>query len=145
MPFTISQEGLALIKSFEGCVLKAYQDPVGIWTIGYGHTHDVHSGMTITAKQADAYLRCDVADAEQAVNSSVTVPLTQNMFDALVSFTFNVGIGAFKKSTLLRKLNQNKLCDAVKEFDRWVYAGGKKLPGLARRRASEKKMFTKYL
>ena len=145
MKLTISKDGLELIKSFEGCRLEAYQDPVGIWTIGYGHTKGVYSGMSITAEQADAYLRSDVTTAEQAVNTHVTTTLTQNMFDALVSFTFNVGTAAFKKSTLLRKLNLGDIIGAAGEFDRWVYAGGRKLPGLARRRTAEKNFFTSLI
>ena len=88
MAFTTSQAGIDLIKSFESCRLTAYQDSVGVWTIGYGHTNGVYKGMTITQAQADAFLREDLKTAENTVNSKVTYPITQNMFDALVSFTF---------------------------------------------------------
>ncbi len=141
MALVTSQNGVDLIKSFEGCVLKAYQDSVGIWTIGYGHTKGVHSGMTITAIQAQEYLISDLVVFERAVNSCVTVPMTQNMFDALVSFSFNVGAAALKKSTLLANLNKGNINSAATEFDKWVHAGKKILPGLVRRRAAEKELF----
>ncbi len=141
MIYVISQNGVDLIKSFEGCVLKAYQDSAGVWTIGYGHTKGVHSGMTISATQAEDYLKSDLAMFEQAVNNCVTVSITQNVFDALVSFSFNVGGAALKKSTLLAKLNKGDINGAAAEFDKWVYAGKRVLPGLIRRRAAEKELF----
>lgn len=143
MTFVTSQNGIELIKSFEGCVLKAYQDAVGIWTIGYGHTSNVYPGMSITAAQAEAYLKSDLTKFENSVNSYIAIPLTQDMYDALVSFAFNVGAGALKNSTLLGKLNQGDINGAAKEFDRWIHAGEKILPGLVKRRAAEKKMFLK--
>ncbi len=141
MTYITSQNGIEFLKSYEGCVLKAYQDAVGIWTIGYGHTSGVTSGMMITTTQAESYLKSDLLKIGNYVNNYVTTTLTQNMFDALVSFTFNVGAGALKRSTLLRKLNQGDISGAAKEFDKWVYAGKKKLPGLVKRRAAEKEMF----
>lgn len=141
MAFTTSQAGIDLIKSFEDCRLTAYQDSVGVWTIGYGHTNGVYAGMTITQAQAEEFLRSDLKTAENAVNGKVTYPITQNMFDALVSLTFNIGTGNFGSSTLLKKLNQGDINGAANEFDRWVYAGGKVEPGLVRRRAAEKEMF----
>ena len=141
MIFITSQNGIEFIKSFEGCVLKAYPDAVGIWTIGYGHTNRVTSGMTITAAQAESYLKSDLSKTENFVNSCVTIELSQNMFDALISFAFNVGNGALKRSTLLRKLNQGDTNGAAKEFDRWIYAGKKILPGLVKRRSAEKELF----
>lgn len=93
MEYTTSKEGMELIKSFEGCRLKAYQDVAGIWTIGYGHTGNVRPGMSITQEQAETFLRADLKKFEQCINRCVAVPLTQNMFDALVSFTYNVGTG----------------------------------------------------
>lgn len=141
MAFTTSQAGIDLIKSFEDCRLTAYQDSVGVWTIGYGHTNGVYAGMTITQAQAEEFLRSDLKTAENAVNGKVTYPITQNMFDALVSLTFNIGTGNFGSSTLLKKLNQGDINGAANEFDRWVYAGGKVEPGLVSRRAVEKEMF----
>lgn len=141
MAFTTSQAGIDLIKSFESCRLTAYQDSVGVWTIGYGHTSGVYAGMTITQAQADTFLRQDLATAENAVNSKVTISITQNMFDALVSLTFNIGSGKFGTSTLLKKLNQGDINGAADEFDRWIYAGEQVLAGLVRRRAAEKAMF----
>ena len=103
-------KGIDLIKEFEGCRLTAYKCPAGVWTIGFGHTGTVDGkligkGMTITAAKATELLKKDLAEFEAAVNGCVTVPITQNMFDALVSFSFNVGAGALRRSTLLRKLN----------------------------------------
>lgn len=141
MSFTTSQAGIDLITSFEGCRLTAYQDSVGVWTIGYGHTSGVYQGMTITEEEAIAFLRQDLKTAENAVNSNVTYGINQNQFDALVSFTFNVGTGNFTSSTLLKKLNAGDVNGAANEFDRWIYAGGQVLEGLVRRRAAEKQMF----
>ena len=124
MAFTTSQAGIDLIKSFENCELTAYQDVAGVWTIGYGHTAGVYAGMTITQAQAEEFLRSDLKTAENAVNGKVTYPLTQNMFDALVSLTFNIGSGNFGSSTLLKKLNQGDINGAANEFDRWIYSGG---------------------
>ena len=97
----IGQAGLALIKQYEGCRLAAYRCAAGVWTIGYGHTAGVHSGMTITQAQADAYLQQDVAKFEKYVNNPAYVPimeqLNQNQFDALVSFAFNLGAGNLRK------------------------------------------------
>lgn len=141
MAFSISQAGIDLIKSFEGCKLTAYQDSVGVWTIGYGHTGDVYPGMIITQEKAEELLRSDLKTAENAVNAKVIYPITQNMFDALVSLTFNIGSDAFGTSTLLKKLNQGDINGAANEFDKWIYAGSKVQPGLVRRRAAEKEMF----
>lgn len=139
----LSQAGLRLIQNFEGLRVQAYQDAGGVWTIGYGHTGpDVLPGLTITAEEASDLLRRDVARFEQGVTSLVRVPVTQPQFDALVSFAFNVGIGAFGKSTLLRRLNEGKVEEAAKEFGRWTHEGGKQLAGLVRRRAAETALFT---
>ena len=138
----ISQKGLDLIKNFEGLELKAYKDSVGILTIGYGSTGShVKSGMTITAEQAEELLKQDVSRFEKGVNDLVKVSLTQNQFDALVSFSFNLGLGNLKSSTLLKKLNASDYTGAVNEFLRWNRAGGKVLNGLTRRRQAEKDMF----
>lgn len=135
------KKGIELIKEFEGCELKAYQDSVGVWTIGYGHTKNVKKGDVITQKQADQFLIEDLADAENAVNRLVKVEINQDMFDALSSFTFNLGAGSLHSSTLLKLLNQSKYSEASEQFTRWVYAGGQKLSGLIRRREAEQKLF----
>lgn len=141
MAFKTSQAGVNLIKSFEGCKLTAYQDSAGVWTIGYGHTSGVYSGMKITEAQAEQYLKGDLVTAENAVNGKVTYSIKQNQFDALVSFTYNVGSGNFGSSTLLKKLNQGDINGAANEFGKWIYAGGQVLDGLVKRRAAEKEMF----
>lgn len=137
----ISKDGIDLIKQFEGLYLKAYRCPAGVPTIGYGHTAGVAVGQTITQQQADDYLRRDVRQFERAVARLVTVPLTQGQFDALVSFAFNLGEGALAQSTLLRLLNAGDYAGAAAQFDRWVYASGKKLSGLVKRRAAERALF----
>lgn len=139
-------KGVELIKEFEGCRLTAYKCPAGVWTIGYGHTGTVDgkavaSGMTITAAKATELLKADLSKFEAAVNSYVTAPITQNMFDALVSFSFNVGAGALRRSTLLKKLNTKDYNGAANEFPLWNKAGGKVLKGLVRRREREKQLF----
>ena len=137
-----SDQGLALTEQFEGLQLTAYQDPVGVWTIGYGHTgSDVQPGLTITQEQASDLLLQDVAGAVAAVNRLVTVPLTQNQFDALVDFTFNVGQGNLASSTLLRELNAGNTEGAAAQFLVWVYAKGVELPGLVKRRQAEAALF----
>lgn len=115
---TMSEQGLGLLRDREGCRLEAYLDSVGVPTIGVGHTTGVHMGMTITAEEALELLREDLKWSEAAVNNGVSVPLKQNQFDALVSFVFNVGQGAFASSTLRRRLNAGDPY-AVDEFDRW--------------------------
>lgn len=138
----ISQKGLNLIKSFEGLELKAYKDAVGILTVGYGSTGPhVTAGMTITESQAETLLKSDVGRFEKGVEELVTVPLNQNQFDALVSFSFNLGLGNLKSSTLLRKLNSLDYIGAANEIPRWDKAGGKVLKGLTRRRLAEKELF----
>lgn len=137
----VSNNGINLVKRFEGLELKAYRDSVGILTIGYGHTHAVKAGDIITGEQADAILREDLQVAELTVNTNVKVKLTQGQFDALVSFVFNLGSGNFVKSTLIRKLNAGDYAGSADEFGKWVNAGGKKLPGLVKRRAAEREVF----
>ena len=136
-----SSKALELIKQFEGLRLKAYLCPGGVWTIGYGHTAGVKSGMVITEAQAEEFLQSDIAVFEKAVNDQ-NLALTQNMFDALVSFTFNVGVSNFKRSTLLCKIKVNPLDNSIMdEFLRWVYSKGRVLPGLQRRRLAEMKLY----
>lgn len=137
----VSNNGINLVKRFEGLELKAYRDSVGILTIGYGHTHAVKAGDIITGEQADAFLREDLQVAELTVNTNVKVKLTQGQFDALVSFVFNLGSGNFVKSTLIKKLNAGDYAGSADEFGKWVNAGGKKLPGLVKRRAAEGEVF----
>ena len=135
------EKGIELIKSFEGCRLTAYRDSVGIWTIGYGHTAGVEQGMTITQAKAEGLLKNDLVIYENYVKKYITYALNQNQFDALVSFTYNLGGGNLQKSDLRKYLNAGNLQAAADEFDKWVYAGGKKLSGLVRRRAAEKALF----
>lgn len=136
-----SNTGIELIKRFEGCRLNAYQDSVGVWSIGYGHTKNVKKGMLITQDQADKFLKEDLKVYENYVKTYVSYNINQNQFDALVSFTYNVGGGNLQKSTLLVYLNQGKITFAANEFDKWTYAGGKKLTGLVNRRKAEKELF----
>ena len=136
----ISESMIAVIKKFEGLRLKAYKCPAGVYTIGYGHTENVFADSEISELMADQILRKDLQKFEQTIND-LDLPLLQCEFDALVSFVFNVGIGNFNKSTLKKLLSQKKFFYAAKEFDKWVFAGGKKLPGLQNRRNKERKIF----
>jgi lysozyme len=139
---TYSGNGLALTEQFEGCRLTAYQDQVGVWTIGYGHTGaDVTPELTITQDHAQALLAHDVGSAAGCVNNVVTIDLTQAEFDALVDFVFNLGAGAFTRSTLLRDLNAGDFTHAASQFDVWDHAGGAVVAGLLRRRQAETAMF----
>lgn len=138
----ISQKGIEHIKRWEGLRTNAYKCPANVWTIGYGHTKTAKPGMMISHLEAEELLRKDLKRFEDAVRRLVRVPLNQGQFDALVSFAFNVGTEAFRRSTLLRLLNEGKYNTAALQFHRWVYAGGKKLPGLIRRRNDEHGLFT---
>jgi lysozyme len=137
----ISAAGLDLIKQFEDFRGTAYLCPGHVWTIGYGSTLKVKPGDVITLEQAEKRLIVDVARFEAAVNEAVRVPITQGQFDALVSFAFNVGIGAFKRSRLLTMVNAGKLGGAAREFSKWVRVRGNVLPGLVARRAAEQELF----
>jgi lysozyme len=140
----INLEGLTLIMNSEGLRLTAYQDSVGVWTIGWGHTGpDVKKGLTVTRTQAEALLRQDLSKFEAGVTRLVKVPLSSNQFSALVSFSFNVGLGSLGNSTLLRLLNQGNYAGAADQFRLWTKAGGKTLEGLVHRRAEEKALFLK--
>jgi lysozyme len=135
-------QGIKLIQFYESLRLQAYRDPIGIWTIGYGHTGpEVIEGLQITEAQADEILRKDLEEFEGYVNDYVKVPLSQNQFDALVSFTFNLGPANLKRSTLLKLLNQKKYAEASKEFIKWDKAAGKTLAGLTKRRQAESSLF----
>ena len=139
----ISENGIALIKEHEGCRLMAYLDARSppVWTIGYGSTVDVAPGLQISQAQADDRLRRDVQDAEKCVNGCVTVELTQNEFDALCSFVFNVGCGNFRKSSMLKYLNSGDFDATAYEFRRWTRAGDAHPPGLVARRVAEMRLF----
>ena len=139
----ISQDGIDLIKRFEGFSASPYLDAVGYPTIGYGHClRDGESFTAISREEAETLLKQDVAVAERAVHRSVRAPLTQHQFDALVSFVYNVGVEAFEKSTLLKLLREGNKASAALEFNRWVYAKGRKLPGLEIRRKAESRLFS---
>lgn len=142
----ISQNGVNLIKRYEGLRLKAYK-PVSTekyWTIGYGHYgSDVAENMVITEARAEELLRNDLKKFENYVNNYVKVELTQNMYDSLVSFTYNCGGGSLKSSTLLKLLNKGDYNGAAGEFEKWTKGGGKVLPGLVKRRKEEKELFLK--
>lgn len=140
-PIRIGSAGIALIKRFEGLRLYAYSDPVGIITIGYGHTKTARKGQAINEEKAESLLREDLLGFERCISQNVDVPLSQEQFDALVSFAFNVGCGAFGDSTLLRKLNNLDYSGAADEFPRWNKAGGAVLHGLTRRRNAERGLF----
>lgn len=139
----ITPEGLELVKYFEGLRQKAYRCPAGVWTIGYGHTKGVKPGDVCLKKEAEEWLEQDLQEAETCVRKRVRVPLNDNQYSALCSFVFNFGCGAFHNSTLLKKLNLGDYLGAANEFERWVYADGKRLNGLTRRREAERRLFMK--
>lgn len=134
----IGSRGLELIKRWETLELKAYHgkaDPDGVWTIGWGHTHGVYEGMTISTPDAENLLKQDLEDAENAINEVMNAKITtQAQFDAMCSLAFNVGTEAFQNSTMLRLHNNGQFYDAAMAFLMWVFAGGKKRRGLIRRR-----------
>ena len=134
-----------LIKQFEGFRPKAYQDSVGVWTIGYGTTRingqPVKAGMTITEDQALQLVQQEVNKLWSQIESITNVSLNDNQMNALVDFAYNLGFGSLKNSTLMRLVNQSKFDEAANQFPRWVYAGGKVLPGLVKRREAEKQLF----
>lgn len=137
-----SQKGIDLIEKFEGTVLKVYKDAVGKDTIGIGHL--IKAGeyfTTLTQQQAEDLLAKDLKQFEIGVMTAVKVALTQNQFDALVSFSFNLGLGNLNSSTLLKKLNAGDYQGAADEFPKWNRAGGKVLQGLTNRRIAERELF----
>ena len=137
----MTQQGLDLIKKYEGLRLEAYKCPAGVWTIGYGHTKGVVKGTKITKEEAEKLLQQDVSVFELQVINTVG-KLSDCKIDALVSFAYNVGIAAFRNSTLCRKVKANSDDPAIRnEFMKWIYAGGKKLQGLERRRKEEAEMY----
>lgn len=142
----ISENGIEFIRQLEGEKLTAYPDIVGIWTIGVGHTgfvdgKPVARGMAITKEKSKELLTADLKRFESAVNDAVKVTLTQNQFDALVSLAFNIGEGAFVRSTLVNKLNAGDKKGAAEQFLVWKNAGGRVSQGLLNRRQKEKAMF----
>jgi len=137
----ISQEGLSLIKKFEGCELEAYKCAAGVLTIGYGSTKGVKEGDTITQEEADNLLLHEMKEYESYINDNVTVDLKQNQFDALVSWVFNLGPANLKASTMLKVLNNKEYDDVPAQIKRWNKAGGKVLQGLIRRREAEALLF----
>jgi lysozyme len=141
----VSQVGINLIKSFEGCQLHSYQDIGGVWTIGYGHTAGVRANDTISQQQADSLLLSDVESFGHAVSDLVKVPINQYQFDSLTSFCYNVGIHAFATSTLLQRVNQRDFTGAANEFGLWIHAGGKVVNGLINRRKAESTLFTRVV
>ncbi len=141
MNYRYSPAGFALTKQFEGLRLSSYQDSGGIWTIGYGHTSGVRSGQVISQSEADRLLALDVASAVGCVNRLLGVPVTQNRFDALVDFAFNLGCHRLLGSTLLKLVNEQRFDEAVLEFPKWVHAGSQVLPGLVARRKAEAELF----
>lgn len=137
----ISENGLNLIKHFEGCELQAYKCPAGVWTIGYGHIKTAHEGKVITQEQADEMLVEEMEEYEGYINRAVKVELSQNQFDAMVSWVYNLGNGNLGASTLLKVLNMGDYAGVPAQMLRWNKAGGKVLEGLTRRRQAEADLF----
>ena len=137
----ISVEGLALIKKFEGLELNAYQCAAGVWTIGYGHTKGVFEGQTIQKAEADEMLVEEMDEYEKAVNDAVTISIDQCMYDALVSWTYNLGPTNLKNSGMLKVLNQGRYDLVPDEMRRWNKANGIVLDGLIKRREAEAQLF----
>ncbi len=140
--FTTSSPMRRMIETWEGCVLSTYRDSVGVATIGFGHTGpDVTEGLTITQDQADALLGSDLQRFEHDVNAVCGPSTTQNQFDALVSFSYNLGFGSLQKSTLLKLHVMGQYVAASAQFGLWNHAGGQVLAGLTRRRAGERAVY----
>ena len=136
---------IELIKQFEGCELSAYKCPAGVWTIGYGSTtfkgRKVYQGQVITLDEAEEQLQLDLKPFAQQIEKAIVVDVSDNQFCALLSFVYNLGIGNFRSSTLLKKLNTGDYRGASLEFPKWNRAGGKVLKGLTRRRLAEQALF----
>lgn len=139
----INQRGIDLIKSFEGLRLKAYQDSVGVWTIGFGQTGpDIKEGLTITPQTAEDMLHDALRSFEEGVSKSLGgAPTTDNQFAAMVSLAYNIGVGAFKSSSVLRYHRDSNSGRAAASFKLWNKAGGKVLAGLTRRREAERDLY----
>lgn len=136
-----SQACIELVKKFEGFRPTAYLCPAGVWTIGYGTTENVSPGDEVTEQQAEVMLMEDLLEASAAIDRLVTVPLTQEQYDALTSFIYNVGETAFRRSTMLKLLNAGDYEGAAAQFPRWNRGGGRVLAGLTRRRDAERQVF----
>jgi len=142
----INETGLALIRGWEGCRLKAYKDPVGILTIGYGHTSmagppEVRLGMTISQEEAERMLATDLVRYEAAVDTVITQPMNENERAAMISLCYNIGGSGFARSSVARYFNEGNKAKAAASFLMWVKAGGKTLPGLINRRNAEMDLF----
>jgi lysozyme len=142
----VNENGLTLIRKFEGFRARAYRDAVGVWTIGYGHTSragppQVKAGLVVTRARAAQILAKDVAMFAEGVAGLVTAVLNDNQFSALVSFAYNVGLGNFRKSSVLSAVNREDFEAVPRRLALWSRAGGRVLPGLVRRRAAEAALF----
>ena len=137
----ISEDGLELIKKFEGCETTAYQDSVGVWTIGFGHTKGVEEGQTCSIEDAESMLADEMDEYEGYINNMVKVDLQQHEFDALVAWVYNLGPTNLGESTMLKVLNGGQFDRVPDEMNRWTRAGGEILEGLVRRRQAESLMF----
>lgn len=137
----ISQEGLALIKKFEGCELEAYKCPAGVWTIGYGHTKDVKEGDKINKDEANYLLQEEMIEFESYIDDMVEVELNQSQYDALCAWVYNLGPSNLGSSTLLKVLNEGKYEEVPQQIKRWNKANGEVLTGLIRRREAEALLF----
>jgi len=137
----ISEDGLELIKKFEGCETSAYQDSVGVWTIGFGHTKDVEEGQTCSIEDAESMLADEMDEYEGYINNMVKVDLQQHEFDSLVAWVYNLGPTNLNESTMLKVLNGGQFDRVPDEMNRWTRAGGEILEGLVRRRQAESLMF----
>lgn len=136
-----SHSGLHLTEQFEGCRLIAYQDSVGVWTLGYGHTLDINEGDTCTQEQAELWLQDDIQRVVRQINKDVRWTLSQGEFDALVDFGFNLGVHALEGSTLWSYIQSGEHDKAAEEFPKWHHAGGKDVAGLLKRRLVEQETF----
>ena len=137
----ISEDGLELIKKFEGCETTAYQDSVGVWTIGFGHTKGVEEGQTCSIEDAESMLADEMDEYEGYINNMVKVELQQHEFDSLVAWVYNLGPTNLSESTMLKVLNGGQFDRVPDEMNRWTRAGGEILEGLVRRRQAESLMF----
>jgi lysozyme len=137
----VNERGIDIIKEFEGLRLTSYLCPAKVWTIGYGHTGpDVYPGLTISKETAEQLLRGDLLMFEHGVDSLIETA-TENEFSAMVSLAFNIGLGNFKKSSVLRNHNLGKRAQAANSFLLWIKGGGRQLPGLIRRRNAERSLY----
>ena len=137
----LSKTGIELLKHFEGCELKAYQDSVGVWTIGYGHTKGIYEGLEITQLEAEKMLQDELPEYEGYVTDKVVPMLQQHEYDALVCWVYNLGPTNLSSSTLLKRLNAGEFNDVPFQMKRWDKAGGQPLLGLTRRRNAEALLF----